>query len=157
MMVRGNPRVEYCVMSRLLGGIMRFKLVLCMLALFSTVPIADAKDGMQVVKIAAEGGSAVTKDPKGRLGVLHVGDRFSPYGTVMDISDGRIVLASDQGETFLIDMKSGTQSIKRISKVNGETTKKMIVSTITGDIQRNEEGKSVSVHKSKKGIKRPDK
>lgn len=128
-----------------------------MLAVFSTVHIAAAKDEMQVVKIAAEGDSAVTKDKKGRFGVLHVGDRLSPYGTVMAIADGRIVLANEQTETFIIDMKSGTQRIKRISKVNGVTTKNKPVSTITGDIKKNGVGKAVSVHKSKKESERPDK
>jgi hypothetical protein len=144
-------------MSRFLARVMPFKLLLCILAVFSAVHIAAAKDEMQVVKIAAEGDSAVTKDIKGRLGVLHVGDRLSPYGTIMAIADGRIVLANDQAETFIIDMKSGTQRIKRISKVTGIMTKNMPVRTITGDIKKNGVGRAVSVHNSKKEFKRSDK
>jgi hypothetical protein len=143
-------------MTRILGSITRFKLLLCMLAVFSVVRMAAAKDEIQVVKVAAEGGSAVTKDKKGRLGVLHVGDRLSPYGTVRAISDGRIVFADHQAETFIIDMKSGTQSVKRIGKVNGVKTKNKRVSTIIGDINESGVGKAVSLHKSKKEFKRLD-
>ena len=117
------------------------------------MPGAGADEEVQVVKIAAEGGSAVTKDKKGRLRVVHAGDKLPPYGKVVAISDGRIVLVNDQAETILIDVKDGTQCIRRVSKVNRKIQKKNLVGTVSGDMHATDRGKAGSVLKGKKKLK----
>lgn len=78
---------------------------------------------IQVVKISFSDETAVIRTPEKNLQVIKKGDSLKGIGTVVEITDARVVLDANTGrgpETVIIRIKDGKQRVERIRKCGAE-------------------------------------
>ncbi len=90
-----------------------------MLIVSEAVLKAESVEDIRILKIFPQDHKAIIMTPESKTDTVKVGDLIDPYGKVIEIVEGRIVLEKKSQvniETVIIRVEDGKQRVERISK-----------------------------------------
>jgi hypothetical protein len=98
---------------------------------------ACALETIQVIKIDAQGHSALIRTAAGTLRVIHAGEPVAPYGNVEMIDKDRIVIRNKKLEKIILTLHNGRQIIQRTGKIDAASRHPIISVTSTTGVGDN--------------------
>lgn len=126
-------------------------LLFCLNAEASDPDTSQLSETIEIIKLADKEKRAVVRSKENeKMRVVKIDDTIEPFGKIIDIVPGRIVIKNKDLELFFIQLQDTTTTIHKISKKSHSDIYRTVVQTQISSSQEEDNGSGQAVAGSKK-------